>query len=346
MKKKLLIISALACFSGILCAKAQAVQDSVKVRLETSVGAEIGIDGDISSNNTISKKVAVGRHVVTVRYGKTYEKNYELDVTAGGEQYHTYMIDGKLNVEGVPAGADVYIDGLNKGKTPMTINVLGEHNVRIEKDPETYYDYSERIAVAPFGEANVSYALRKRPPKLYGMAMATWSPSGSVGGFVGICRRFGAYARFSGGMGHGVFMLDGNNGRAVYTPDYNTGVFGTGIYKKDGHAYGAFAAGFMARCHKFIYAYIGAGYASYAQRYVPDESGMAGFESNISYKDEVFPYGCQGVALDLGAIFKWKALLVSCGYTTMFGESYPDGAHHSEFYIGVGFSIHKNKDKR
>ena len=97
----------------------------------------------------------------------------------------------------------------------------------------------------------------------------------------------------------------------------------------------------MARCHKYVYAYIGAGYGEYARKYVKDES-IAG---NALYPDVVYPYGSQGTAIDVGVIAKWKALLVSCGYTTIAGKHSPSGSRSNEVYVGLGFTIHKNKKR-
>ena len=320
-------------------AAAQTAQDSVRVRLETSIGAEIGIDGDISSNNMLTKRVPAGRHTVTVRYGTSYEKEYELEVTpATVQDVYRYPIDGQLSVESVPAGATVYIDGIPQGSTPAALPLLGDHNVRIEKDPETYYEATDRVSVDPFAEVYRSYALRKRPPRLYGMVMATGSAHG-FGAFAALCRRFGAFVRVSSSFKNGFFSYEPPSSEPHYAD--KDGYTGTGCYKEDGHAYGSVTCGFMARCHKYVYAYIGAGYGEYARKYVKDES-IAG---NAPYPDEVFPYGSQGAAIDVGVIAKWQALLVSCGYTTILGNSYPKGSRHNEVYIGVGVSIHKHNKR-
>ena len=318
---------------------AQAPQDSVRVRLETSIGAEIGLDGDISSNNMLAKRIPAGRHTVTVRYGTAYEKEYELDVSpASGQDVYRYPIDGQLSVESVPAGATVYIDGIPQGSTPVALPLLGDHNIRVEKDPETYYEATDRVSVDPFAEVYRSYALRKRPPRLYGMVMATGSAYG-FGGFAALCRRFGAFVHVSSSFKNGLFQYDPPGGGLHYAD--TDGYTGTGYYKEDGHAYGTVTCGFMARCHKYVYAYIGAGYGEYARKYVKDES-IAG---NALYPDVVYPYGSQGAAIDVGVIAKWKALLVSCGYTTIAGKHSPSGSRSNEVYVGLGFTIHKNKKR-
>lgn len=332
MKKILFILLSLAWVSG--AARAQATQDSVKVKLETSTGAEIGIDGDISSTNILTKKVAVGKHTVTVRFGTSFLKDYDLEVQADGDHHYKFPINGKLEVTTSPSRAKVYVDGIAQGQSPLSLEILGDHNIRIEHDPLVYFDLTERVSVAPFASLAKNYTLAKRPPRLYGMAMATWSTSG-MGAMLGICRRFGAYTRFAMSLNG---MLIGCLSPMESLPDGQLST-GPGYYRKDDHTYGLFTAGVMARCHKFVYAYLGVGYAEYIQKYVRDTQYPA-----PPYADaEIYPYGSNGCALDLGAILKWKALLVSCGYTTIMGKSYPSGERHNEVYVGIGFTIHKNK---
>lgn len=335
MKKFLFIICIL---SFLPCAlKAQAGQDSARIRLETSAGAEIGIDGDISSTNILTKKVAMGKHTVTVRFGSSFLKEYELEVKPGQADYtFRYPVSGKVNITTTPSDATVYMDGIPQGKAPLSLELLGDHNIRVEDDPLTYYELTERISVNPFESLTRHFALAKRPPRLYGMVMATWSPSG-MGGFFGICRRFGAYLRFEtalSGLGFGKLS-------PVESLPEGEIPTGPGYYHKDNHAYASFTAGMMMRCHKYVYAYAGMGYAEYAQKYALD----TGVDNPPSAASELYPYGSKGFALDLGAMLKWKALLVSCGYTTVLGKSYPDKNRHNEVYIGIGFTIHKHNKR-
>ena len=310
---------------------AQERKDSVTIRLETCSAAEIGIDDDMSSTNLLTKKVAIGKHKVIVRFGTTFQKEYDLNVEATGNHHYEFMINGKLDISTTPSGATIYVDGIAQGKSPLSLDILGDHNIRIEKDPETYYDASDRVSIKPFEHTARSYTLNKIPPRLYGMVLATASTSGDIGAFMGICRRFGAFFRYTTSV-HNIRAL-GN--LAPY--DIPGGLYqGPGLYHKDDHSYIAITGGMMTRFHKNLYAYLGLGYAEYAQKYIPDVSWN-------SSPDPIYPYGSKGCALDLGAIFKWKALLLSCGYTTILGKSYPSGNRHNEIYFGVGFSVHKNR---
>lgn len=316
--------------------QAQTVQDSVKIRLETDAGAEIGIDDDLSSTNILVKKVNVGSHTVIVRFGSNFRKEYKLDVVASGDHVYTYKIHGTLQITTNPSAAVIYVDGIRKGVSPLSLDLLGDHNIRIEKDPQTFFDITDRISIQPFEQLSEGYTLIKRPPRLYGMVLITGSPS-SIGGFLGICRRFGAYARFNTsfkGMGFGKLS-------PMNTLSDNSSSSGPGYYHKGDSYSSSISCGMMARCHKYLYAYLGVGYAENAQSYILDRKAPYPNEA----LDEIFPYGSKGCALDLGAIFKWKALLISCGYTATLGKSYPNGKFHNELFLGVGFTIHKHNKR-
>lgn len=329
MKKILFFFLLLSFLSTHLLAQER--KDSVTIRLETCSAAEIGIDDDMSSTNLLTKKVAIGKHKVIVRFGTTFQKEYDLNVEATGNHHYEFMINGKLDISTTPSGATIYVDGIAQGKSPLSLDILGDHNIRIEKDPETYYDASDRVSIKPFEHTVRSYTLNKIPPRLYGMILATASTSGDIGAFMGICRRFGAYLRFERSLSALRSLAPNEESGSLYN--------GPGLYHKDKHSYTALTGGMMTRFHKNIYAYIGLGYAEYAQGYTLDPD----VPLNFSPDPTIYPYGSKGCALDLGVIFKWKALLLSCGYTTILGKSYPSGNRHNEIYFGVGFSIHKNR---
>ncbi len=324
--KKLSIILFLT-FGTCCVLMAQQVPDTVKIRLETSSGAEIGIDGDISSTNVLTKRVAVGNHKVVVKFGGKYTQEYDLNVTSTDNQTYTFPIAGKVNISSTP-NADVFIDGIRLGQSPLTAELLGDHNIRLEGDDILYFPTTERIRVNPLEDIDKQYTLNKRPPRLYGFAMGTWSPKG-FGGFLGICRRWGWYLHFATNGGDSGVL---DNEKRLATD----GQYGPGYYKKGDNHYNCFTTGLMIRCHKNIYAYGGAGYGEYAQEY----TNVYGGDSDY------ITYGINGVAAELGVIVKWKALLLSGGYKTIFGDAYPSSHKHNEFYVGIGFTLHKQKKNR
>lgn len=307
---------------------AQSAADSVKVRLETSAGAEIGIDGDMSSTNIMSKLVARGKHVVKVTYGSDFERTFDIEVTR--EETFKFSIDGKITINSTPTGKKVYVDGIERGRTPLTLDIIGDHNLTVEGDAITYFDATDHVSVNPFENVERNYTFAKRPPRTYGMVLATYS-GGGAGLFLGVCKRWGGYIRFGTsftGLGADYILDD--------VPDYNH----SDVYHKgDSHTtYMMGAGGVIARCHKYVYAYLGGGYGQYLRCF------QRRIQKGIGYSDSsIAPYGSQGGLLDVGVILKWKALLISGGYTQFLGGE-PKPYH--EFNVGIGFTIHKNKKNR
>ncbi len=318
------ILFCLYLLAGICCvSNAQHVPDTVKIRLETNNGAEIGIDDDISSTNILVKRVAVGEHTVKIFYGTDCIKEEKINVTA--EETFKFLVGGTLHITSTP-NAEVYVDGVHLGKSPASVETLGSRSVRIEGDNIVYFPTKDVVTVPPFGNVTRDYILKKRPPRLYGMVMGTVSTHG-YGVFLGMCRRWGGYIHIASN-----FKFDG--GFDTEFLKFHDSPDGPGYYPYKGeNMYGCFSGGVMYRCSKNLYVYGGVGYADYGQQYKKNEDDF--------FEETIWPYGALGCAAELGVIFKWKALLLSCGYKTIIGESL--GYKHNEFSIGVGITIHKQK---
>lgn len=312
MKK---LITALLCAFTFVCTSAQTGLNSVKVKLVTSQGAEIGIDGDVSSTNVLTKKVATGKHTVVVNYGASFSREYEIEVTR--DETFEFSLDGKLRINSQPSGRKVYIDGIAQGKTPFETTLVGDHNIRIEGDYNDYYDFDTRISLKPFENLEEHYELKKRPPHTYGFLMVNYN--GVIPGmFLGLCKRWGFYLR----------------GACNFNDDYD-GTWSDDIYprtyRKDGKSYMLGAGGFMLRCHKHVYAYLGGGYGEYLKLLKHEGD----YEARALYGSK------SGAVADVGVILKYKALLLSGGYTRFFGSN--SGKAYQELNIGLGITLHKRK---
>ncbi|MBQ9560158.1 MAG: PEGA domain-containing protein [Bacteroidaceae bacterium] len=321
--------------------KAQTAADSVKIRLETSQGAEIAIDGDISSTNLMRTKVAVGKHTVMVTYGTSYKKEYEIEVDAAHTEFE-FKIDGQLTVKSKPSGGRVYIDGMERGKSPVTIDVLGTHNLRIvPSDRVSYFDYTDRITINPFQQQEQEFTFPKRPPRTYGMVLFNYMPiSGSAGlGVTLACvKRWGMYARYTmsldGASTSWGFSSGGRwshaGGEYIYTK-------GPGIYKFEESCYWGVNAGFMVRTCKYVYLYAGSGYGDYTRGFKQSKDNV---RSGFEYMNR-----SAGVMIDAGLILKWRAMLLQAGYNRVVHgtASNNSGENFGSIYLGVGFTIHKQK---
>ena len=90
MKRIGLII--LSVLMTVCAMQAQTAKDSVRIKLRTTAGADIALDGDWSSTNIMYTKVATGNYNVTVRYGSLFEKTYPIEVSTTGKTEFMFII--------------------------------------------------------------------------------------------------------------------------------------------------------------------------------------------------------------------------------------------------------------
>lgn len=321
-----------------VCAmQAQTAKDSVRIKLQTTAGADIALDGDWSSTNIMYTKVATGNHNVTVRYGSLFEKTYPIEVSTTGKTDFLFLIEGEANINCTPQ-ATVILDGIPQGLSPQTLKVVGTHNIKIQGDEQEYYDLTDQINIKPFEKKDFSFTLKKRPPRLYGMVIANYSSCKAYGVTLAMCRNWGAYLRFATSDGKiGSIGADG-----YPKPNHEGWNYGTGIYKKSDATCTTFTAGVMKRCHKYLFAYIGAGYGHFGQKY---EQTIDINNNEPYFSKERYISGARGVAGDIGVIVKYKAMLLQVGYTSIFTGKFGDAKWLHDPYIGLGISIHKNKKR-
>lgn len=317
--------------------QAQTAKDSVRIKLQTTAGADIALDGDWSSTNIMYTKVATGNHNVTVRYGSLFEKTYPIEVSTTGKTDFLFLIEGEANINCTPQ-ATVILDGIPQGLSPQTLKVVGTHNIKIQGDEQEYYDLTDQINIKPFEKKDFSFTLKKRPPRLYGMVIANYSSCKAYGVTLAMCRNWGAYLRFATSDGKiGSIGADG-----YPKPNHEGWNYGTGIYKKSDATCTTFTAGVMKRCHKYLFAYIGAGYGHFGQKY---EQTIDINNNEPYFSKERYISGARGVAGDIGVIVKYKAMLLQVGYTSIFTGKFGDAKWLHDPYIGLGISIHKNKKR-
>lgn len=132
----------------------------VSVTVETSEGAIIGIDDEMSSTNIMTKEVTSGIHTVVVKYNNEIVKREDIDVPVGEVFNKKFPIAGIVNVTSTPI-ATVSVDGKDVGKTPAKIELLGNHNIKVRYESKKYKPISDRITVSPFENIDRSYELMK-----------------------------------------------------------------------------------------------------------------------------------------------------------------------------------------
>lgn len=302
---------------------AQTVADSVEVTISTNIGYEIGIDGVMSLNNEMTTMVTVGNHEVTVINSNGFSHTFSLEVTKLGNHIYTFPVTGKLKVNSDPDGASVYVDGIYRGVTPITLELIGSHNIRVEKDPKLWYNEIKAVDVKLLSEQNLDFHLQKLPPRRYIYLNYDYSINhGAHSVMFGMCRKWGWYMRAMW-LGQGGFILDEIEPNRHNSLPYRTKLEDENLLTLN--------VGVMYRFTSWLYGHLGVGWGCY-------EYGRAELDKHDGYLGY---YGVDGVSVDAGLIGRWKFLNLSCGYTGIIGgiHAMPKGTRFGDFYIGVGFAI-------
>jgi hypothetical protein len=86
---------------------------------------------------------------------------------------------GALYVISDPSNANVYLDGVYKGRTPLTLNNLATDTHTIEIDSAGYYDWKSSVTVPVGGTKTVSATLNPMPVSSAGWIYVSSSPGGA-----------------------------------------------------------------------------------------------------------------------------------------------------------------------
>ncbi len=109
-------------------------------------GAEVTVDGVVRGATPVKLSLSAGDHQLQVRSADTVR---ELPLTVEADTSSTHYIEfaaaeaapstGRLEVASDPSGADVRLDGVLAGKTPLTLQTVtpGEHRVTITSGDTT-----------------------------------------------------------------------------------------------------------------------------------------------------------------------------------------------------------------
>ena len=114
--------------------------DFAVVTIMAGEGCEIWIDNERKGLSPWREELSSGTHIFEARKdGHESSSMTQNIVVTSHEQRYTLdtpkPILGTLNITSSPAMADVYIDGENKGRTPLMVDVvIGERNIKLHKD--------------------------------------------------------------------------------------------------------------------------------------------------------------------------------------------------------------------
>ncbi|MDD3069697.1 MAG: PEGA domain-containing protein, partial [Methanoculleus horonobensis] len=107
---------------------------------------------------------------VTVRAGQ--QSNIQFTLTPI-EQY------GAIKVTSSPSGAYVYMDGVYKGRTPLTLSSVSAAKHNIELDLANYYDWRSTVTVSPGVTSYVNAHLTSIPSETAGAIDVVSYPAGA-----------------------------------------------------------------------------------------------------------------------------------------------------------------------
>lgn len=105
----------------------------------TPPGSQVIVDGQAMGTTPLTAELTAGPHVVELRY-RNASRTLKIEVTADGSivERHDWTAKptGRLRVTSDPSGARVFVDGRDRGATPLTVDGLsvGSHDVVLESD--------------------------------------------------------------------------------------------------------------------------------------------------------------------------------------------------------------------
>ena len=142
------------------------VPNFARLSLRAVSGAEIVVDEKVLGTTTWTGTLELGEYVVEVRQAG-YRSAYTTIVVSAAISGQTISLKaptpiyGSLIISGSPSDAVVYVDGSNKGITPLIVNdlLIGKHTIRIEK--EGYTKQEKTVTIAEGQEAVMEYMLMK-----------------------------------------------------------------------------------------------------------------------------------------------------------------------------------------
>jgi phage replication-related protein YjqB (UPF0714/DUF867 family) len=148
-------VSAVSGESTTVSANLQSESPDGSIQVSSSPsGATITLDGvDSRVAPATFPNINVGRHTIVASMDGYYTQSQNVDVTAGQvSRLSLTMVPygpttGSARIQSVPTGADIYLDGLYRGSTPLVISNLatGSHTVLLRR--AGYQEYSTSIAI-------------------------------------------------------------------------------------------------------------------------------------------------------------------------------------------------------
>ena len=148
--------------------------------------AEVWVDGVNHGRGRLRlEKVNPGKRVVSVKRSGYASDEKTVEIVAGllsDVEIHLALLQGALKITTVPSGAEVSVNGIVKGKTPVEVSGLSPGAVKVRVSSEGYETKEESVDVVG-GEKRLVWGLQKA----VGVLRVVTEPSGaevSVNGIV------------------------------------------------------------------------------------------------------------------------------------------------------------------
>ena len=140
------------------------VANFAQVTLTTAQGAGIWLDDRLLGTTSWTGPLEFGEHSIETRQDnhRTVYTTVRITPQSIGQSItlnNPLPIYGTLLLNGTPAGATIYIDGKQMGKTPRVVNdlLIGQHNVTIQKDG--FAKYEQTVMIHEGQEQTMRYTL-------------------------------------------------------------------------------------------------------------------------------------------------------------------------------------------
>ena len=136
------------------------------VTLTTDEASEIYVNGELYGKGSWSGTLELGEYTIETRK-VNHKSAYTLLIVSDIDDNQKIQLNpptpiyGSLSVDGNPVRAAIYVDDKHVGESPMIINdlLIGEHQVRVEKDGYTVW--KENVPVVESKESAANYKLEK-----------------------------------------------------------------------------------------------------------------------------------------------------------------------------------------
>lgn len=317
--------------------------DFVRVTLKVDADAEIWVNNEKKGTRTWTGPLGKGTYKIECKQNghETTMISKEITAEMNGQTITLPAptpIYGSLNVESMPIGATIYIDGKEVGKTPKPINeiLVGQHEVRLAKDG--YFAYKETVVVNKGERTQVKASLNEmvvvpsttaqktskqyvRKPFVIANVAYSVAPQLSYGLTVGSVEKLGWFLNVTTNfvvLGSNYECDDSGEISEMYSDGYTDYTYTDQIKKSRLSC----TAGMVVRLADPISVYFGGG-VGYRRLFWMLEDGTRVKNTNHSYG---------GFSFDGGLLFHFKVVSFSVGVQTL-------EFNYAEAKAGIGFTF-------